>query len=195
MIEGIRWKFVAVVGVIAMAVSLLSGGLAGIRFGMLLMRALLGGTVFTVFAVGLNLFIVRFFPELFEAETSYAGDADDISLGSRVDIVMPAEEPGSPSYEPVGADSEGLAAEGGSPAVSSSDGGAIGEAEAGGGWTNQDEASAVGDLDRFSADFAEADDGAPDSNRRRESSVPGGDREPQELAQAIQTVMKRDKKG
>jgi uncharacterized membrane protein len=66
-IDEIRWKFVASVAIIAMAVSMISGGLSGITFSVLIFRALAGGIAFTVLAVGVNLMIVRFFPEILDS--------------------------------------------------------------------------------------------------------------------------------
>jgi hypothetical protein len=189
--EGIRWKFVSAISIIAMAVSLLSGGLAGISLGMLVMRALLGGVVFAVLAVGLNLFITRFFPELFEDDPGYGNDPDPAESGRNVDIVIPAESPGvstaenEESGEPPGV---GEVIE----ELVSRDGAEEPAAEAA--LSGENHAGAVGDLDRFSEDFMEVD-GESDGSRPAAADVPGGDREPQEIAQAIHTVMKRDEKG
>ena len=191
--EGIRWKFVAALSVIAMAVSLLSGGLAGIRFGTLLVRAFVGGVLFAVLSVGLNFFIVRFFPELFEDDTAFGTESDEAGPGGRIDIVMPAEMPGASS---AGSEDSGLEAFPGAEA------GIVGEGPDGGGGREpmerrdsaDDGETVVGDLDRFSADFTDDGDDMKGSHRSM-PNVPGGDREPQEIAQAIQTVMKRDKKG
>ncbi|PIE04682.1 MAG: hypothetical protein CSA76_03070 [Spirochaetales bacterium] len=94
-----------------MAVSLLSGGLSGIPFGVLLFRLAVAGAVFAVLALLLNLLFLRFFPELFEPandeEQTDSGD-DAESPGSRLNIVMPGEEPDKAFYEDAGEDKEKL---------------------------------------------------------------------------------------
>jgi hypothetical protein len=49
------------------------------------------------------------------------------------------------------------------------------------------------DLDRFSGTFSDVDDEMETKGRRSNGS--GGGQDPEELAQAIQTVIKRDEKG
>jgi hypothetical protein len=51
------------------------------------------------------------------------------------------------------------------------------------------------DLDRFSGTFDQVDDNEASASSVRSYDGPGADNDPQEIAQAIQTVMKRDKKG
>lgn len=192
MIEGIHWKFVAVTSVIAMAVSLLSGGLSGIRFGMLLIRALIGGVLFGVLAVGLNILMKRFFPEIFEGETTFIAESDETEIGKHVDIVMPAENP-----EPSVSDAEANSSE------------STGEEDEKSGITKEEERNdsaidsesseeenvgVIGDLDKFSADFSDVEDDSAKSSRSV-SEVMGVETDAQEIAQAIQTVIKREKKG
>ena len=92
MLNDIRWKFGAVTAILAMAVSLLSGGLSGIGFGTLIIRALIGGVLFAGLAFGLNILIARLFPEIldFYSETESAGGEDGTGgTGTRVDIECP----------------------------------------------------------------------------------------------------------
>lgn len=191
MIDNIRWKFVAAVAISAMAVSLLSGGLGGIRFGVLITRALIGGVVFTALAIGLNLLVARLFPEILEDTGTGNFDADterDIP-GSRVDITMPSEAPGVPGIPEDMDESPRSTGSGDLPSEDED----IGEVEA---LEDESEKSAesVGDLDRFSSDFSDIEE--DDATTKRSSSDgPGGDHDPEELAQAIQTVIKRDEKG
>ena len=193
MIDNINWKFVSAVSIVAMVVSLLSGGLGGIPLGVLVLRAFIGGGVFLVLAVALNLLIVRFFPEILEdvdsraagsMEKSNAGsdaEADELT-GSRVDIVLPSEplEPGSEeerlkeTSEPDDV-SEGVAEDVKSPE------------------TAQD--GDLGNIDRFSGAFSEVDDDISGADGSASGNAPGGDHDPEEIAQAIHTVIKRDEKG
>lgn len=194
-IDNIRWKFVAAVAIFAMVVSLLSGGLGGIRFGVLIMRALIGGVVFAALAVGLNLLVTRIFPEILETDGpgNFEPDADRETPGSRVDIVMPSESPGisgnsddrdeNPALEGAGSDS-------GSESAEKEENEDLEFVEN----DSEKETDTTGDLDHFSGDFSEVDD-EDSSSKRSASDGPGGDHDPEELAQAIQTVIKRDEKG
>lgn len=179
-IDNIRWKFVAVVAIIAMAVSLLSGGLSGIRIGVLIMRALMGGVAFTVLAIGLNLLVARIFPEILdtgsavEAEISPEADAP----GSRVNIVMPSEAPGVSGNGNVVSDT------GDADEIDENDE----DIE------TVEPVDSMDDLDRFSGSFSESDDDKPGSQKSTTSGS-GDDYDPEELAQAIHTVIKRDEKG
>jgi len=186
-IDNINWKFVATVAIIAMAVSLLSGGLGGIPLGILITRALIGGVVFLILAFGLNLLLNRFFPEIWETagggndETSPGDDTDydGESPGSRVDIVLPAEQP-----EPSDGDE--------SPGESKGDGDAgIEELEE----AETSEEPQVDNLDRFSGSFSDVDEDLQGTGSSSSRSGPAGEHDPEEIAQAIHTVIKRDEKG
>ncbi|RKX89937.1 MAG: hypothetical protein DRP70_02295 [Spirochaetes bacterium] len=188
-IDNINWKFVVAVAIIAMAVSLLSGGLGGIPLGILITRALIGGVVFLILAIGLNLLLNRFFPEILEAEEKIAGEteagkeAEDgtASPGSHVDIVLPAEQPEIGESEDTAAESSGETA-----GVTTD--GDIEELE------DADQAQ-MDNLDRFSGSFSEVDDDIAGAGASSSKGDGGGDHDPEELAQAIHTVIKRDEKG
>jgi len=186
-IDNINWKFVVTVVIIAMAVSLLSGGLGGIPFGILITRALLGGVVFLILAFGLNLLLNRFFPEIWE--TSGTGNGESVpvdesetggeSPGSRVDIVLPAQQPES---------SEG----GNTPDENEGDAdAAIEELEE----AETSEEPQVDNLDRFSESFSESEEDFKSGSTASSRSGPAGEHDPEEIAQAIHTVIKRDEKG
>jgi len=84
----IRWRFVAASAIVAMAVSLLSGGLRRIQLGTLMIRASIGAAVFTVLAIGINLLIVNLFPEFFDKASPEKYNDDDGSPGSLVDVTL-----------------------------------------------------------------------------------------------------------
>ncbi|GEM_PF-664971 len=189
-IDNINWKFVAAVAIIAMAVSMLSGGLGGIPLGLLITRALIGGVVFLIFAVGLNLLLNRFFPEILDTEDKISGLTEETgkeavdgiaSPGSRVDIVLPAEQPEIGESEDTPAERSDEAT-----AVTTDDD--IEELE------DADQAQ-MDNLDRFSGSFSEFDDDIAGTGASSTRSDAGGDHDPEELAQAIHTVIKRDEKG
>ena len=190
-IDIIRWKFVAAVAIIAMAVSLLSGGLSGIRFGVLITRALIGGVVFTVLAVGLNLLVARLFPEILDSgiadEAESNPDAD--APGSRVNIVMPAEAPGvTAGLDDAGVES--AVSVNGDVDENDKDIGTVEPVDE----RSDRNADSMGDLDRFTGSFSDLDDDTTGSGNSTSDGL-GGDHDPEELAQAIQTVIKRDEKG
>ncbi|MDF1569282.1 MAG: hypothetical protein P1P77_14780 [Spirochaetaceae bacterium] len=192
MIDEIRWKFVVSVAIIAMAVSMISGGLSGIAFSVLIFRALTGGVAFTVLAVGVNLLIVRFFPEILDSGEFDGSDASagDEEVGGRINILMPAEDPISPGEDEEVPENTPVPDEVVAGTV-------IDESEAG----EPEELLPVSDsenlddLDRFSGTFDQVDDNEASASSVKSYDGPGADNDPQEIAQAIQTVMKRDKKG
>jgi hypothetical protein len=184
-IEEVRWKFVASISVIAMAVSLVSGGLSGIGFGVIVLRAFIGGLLFAVLAVALNLAVVRFFPEILETEKPSDGEHD--APGGRVDITVPAEAPVlNDEYDELSDRRQGE--ESGLSDVNDD----VADAEP---VDEQIDRTTVNmdDLDRFSGTFSDVDDEQETKGRRSNGS--GGGQDPEELAQAIQTVIKRDEKG
>ena len=183
MIDNINWKFVAATAIIAMAVSLLSGGLGGVPFGVLVIRAVIGALVFFVLAIGINLILGRYFPELWEDSSAESPETESLSEtegnapGDRVDIVLPAEHPE--------ASENGEAAE---------PGGEKPEEEV----EELKEAATVEEapldnLDSFSGSFVDVDNEG--SGAASSISSSGGDHNPAEIAQAIHTVIKRDEKG
>ena len=185
-IDNINWKFVASVAIIAMAVSLLSGGLAGIPLGVLIIRALVGGVIFLIFALGLNLLINRFIPEIWEspgnepdAVTTGEMDSGTGSPGSRVDIVLPAENPDSTTGEQSEVVSNGESVDD------------VEELEE----VESVETAHLDDLEHFSGSFSEDDDDIEGTGTSSTKGGPGGDHDPEELAQAIHTVITRDEKG
>ncbi|MFW5683726.1 MAG: hypothetical protein ACOC1I_02640 [Spirochaetota bacterium] len=116
------WRASAVAAAAAFLLSLLIGIIAGVTFGTLILRAVLGAVVFGGGAVGVQLVMDRFLPEL---RQSVSGDASgETQLGSRVDIVVDddaidggdfelAETTGAHSED---AESEGVLEEAGEPA-------------------------------------------------------------------------------
>jgi membrane protein implicated in regulation of membrane protease activity len=191
-IDEIRWKFVASVAIIAMAVSMISGGLSGIAFGVLMFRALVGGIAFTVLAVGVNLLIVRFFPEILESGEFDGSEnlTDSNEVGGRVNIVMPADDAPGPVEDEVDMND--------SPAAEEAIAGTVidrSEVDVPEELPSASDTDNLEDLDRFSGAFNEVDAAEGSGSSAKTYDGPGADNDPQEIAQAIQTVMKRDEKG
>jgi hypothetical protein len=188
LVKLIRWKVIAVAGIVAMAVSLTSGGISGVRLGTLILRALVGGFLFAAFAAGVNLLIARVFPEILESgyvPAAETGGGDETE--HRVDIVVPEENPHR----------SGIADE-----LDNGDSDVDGELETAAPVAPLDEDGTVNpdalpDLDRFADAFEGRRDDGGDVGEipPAKSDVPGGDKDPGELAQAIHTVLARDEKG
>jgi len=86
--DAIRWRFIAVVIILAMLVSVISGGLSGIKFGAIMLRALVGGGIFSILAIVLNLVFALLFPGILESEMASEKDAD--RAGDQIDITIPS---------------------------------------------------------------------------------------------------------
>lgn len=176
--ESIRWKFVAVTAILAMAVSLLSGGLGGIRLMTLLFRALAGGAVFAVTAVVLNVLALRFYPEIFSSPDEFEND----SISSpRVDIIVGDETEGD-SGAGARTDTEGAA---------EADEALEGETED---TLDGPDNGNAGDLESFSDTFTNSDE-EKSGGSVVSSDVLDGEYQVEEIAQAVHTVIERDKKG
>jgi hypothetical protein len=83
----INWKPVAVSALLAFIIAVISAGLSGIPFGILLFRAVLGAFIFGAGTVGVQLIIGKFLPELNGSPAEESGDA-----GGTVDIVISDDE-------------------------------------------------------------------------------------------------------
>ncbi len=196
MIRELRWKFIAVMSLLAMAVSLLVGGISGVRMGPMVVRALAGGLCFAILAAAVNVLAVRLFPELLEKEDSDApegassdGDVDAAVAGRHVNILSPEDD------ETILA-SGAAASEGGKLNL-----GADGAAEAAiSGSTDLDSnGKSMDNIEQFSGAFS-ADGGngelpIPGDSEGGAGHGPIEGKEPEEYARAIHTVLKRDEKG
>ncbi len=197
-------KAVIFVGVGATAIALLAGLIGGVAFGTVVLRALLGGLFFAAAAMGVQLLVRRFLPELLEA----FGDSPPGDLGRHVDMVVdedvdlltPVEEPSfldeeaedqeDRDMEEVSEDSE----EGGELVEEVTE---VGSEEA----AESSVPPRVPDVDVSSVDKLPDLDGFVDSFQDEGTveivdedegvSMPGG-QDAQTIAKAIQTVMKRD---
>ncbi|AFG38130.1 hypothetical protein [Spirochaeta africana] len=75
---GFTVRMAAVAGATATGIALFAGLLAGVPFGYILLRSLIGGSLFAGFGFGSAMLLERFLPELFEAA---GGSGLDISVG------------------------------------------------------------------------------------------------------------------
>lgn len=163
----IHWRFVVASAILAMALSFLVGGIKGIHLGTLAIRASIGAVFFAVLAIGINLLVVNLFPEFFDAGKSAKNRSEDESLGSRVDITLPSEA--RITDNSANGDTESTAKRMDKSIAPASEPGLF-----------SDSISDVGEVHY-----------QPGYN---ETSVLGSERDPEELAQAIHTVITRDGK-
>ncbi|MFP4431082.1 MAG: hypothetical protein ACOCW6_04515 [Spirochaetota bacterium] len=194
-------KAVLIAGVGAMVIALLAGIIGGVAFGTLLLRAILGGVVFAVGAIAVQLLVRRFLPEL----TELSGGSSPGDVGGRVDMVVdedidlltPVEEPafgenrdetGDEEESEMGDDVEELVEE-----VSEVGQGDDVESPVPPRIPDVDVSSVdkLPDLDGFVDSFQ--DDGTVEIVDEDDDGIamPGG-QDAQTIAKAIQTVMKRD---
>jgi len=188
MFDNLRWKFVLIISIFAMIVSIISGGLHGIRFGVILARAVAGGIVFGIFAVLLNLIVIKYFPELLEDSTGGMPEvSQEDAPGSNIDITVSSEIPDEPGSVMENLNNENTVD---SPEQS---GESTGNSEPGAFTDDQ----VPGDIDKYSGTF---EDTGTEVVSGRESRGSGGvaaefENDPEQLAKAIQTVISRDEKG
>lgn len=84
----IDWKIIVGLGGFAFIISLLTGLISGVQFGVLLFRAILGGLVFAGLGFGGGYLIEKFLPELTRGESPSSSK----DTGGTVDIVVDDEE-------------------------------------------------------------------------------------------------------
>jgi hypothetical protein len=194
-------KAVVIAGVGAMAIALLAGIIGGVAFGTLLLRAILGGLIFVIGAMAVQLLVRRFLPELIELSGgSSSGDVGgrvDMVVDEDIDLLTPVEEPAfgedqddtdAEEVSEIGEDDEELVEE-----VSEVGQGDDVESPVPPRVPDVDVSSVdkLPDLDGFVDSFQ--DDGTVEIVDEDEDGVamPGG-QDAQTIAKAIQTVMKRD---
>lgn len=222
----IKWKIVVGGAGFGLVLSLVTGTISGVPFGILIFRAILWGVLFGCIAGALSYLISRYLPELLAIAP--AGSKTDRDSGRNVDIVLPdenphvgeAEEEAEGEYERDELDEQGTtltrgateADEGvstslveeveelgaeeeesgrGSPRRENQGGEAesaeeLPELEGGDGMFSQRQgAVSNGDFDDISTI----------SGGRPGLQVQGVEADPEDVAKAIRTVLKRDQKG
>ena len=116
MFENIKWKWIIVSGASAFILSMTVGGIrGGIRLPVLLFRGLLFAIFFALLAVGVQIIINKFLPELNEGQSSAANDDSESESSGSFDFVMPGEgyeykgKQGNPDSEVGAEDAEEVA--------------------------------------------------------------------------------------
>lgn len=212
-----NWKTVAAFAGAGVALSLLLGMFSGNSLGVVLLRMLLSGIGAGALGLGVRLVIERFLPELGAAETGPDGVGQGIEDGQgdtgRVNIVLPAENPhglgaemGEPSLEAGmdiqelgdGAIGDGAIGAGGPPGDLEEGGGAPAESP---GLSQaavdilEAEAADVEGLDPVESAGVEETVAPTRSSRGGLDSLGGGGQDPETVARAVRTMLKRDQEG
>ncbi len=87
----INWKVSAAFAAAAFLLSILSGALAGVGFGLLLLRAIIGAIAFAVVGAGVSIVVARYLPELRNLRGAEEPADSGRGIGGMVDIVIPEE--------------------------------------------------------------------------------------------------------
>ncbi len=90
-----RYRVAAAVACLAFVVALAAGLAGGVRFGTVLLRAIVGGAVFAVLGTAVTALLERFLPELVNGLADSAGPVETPAEAEapRIDIVLPEENP------------------------------------------------------------------------------------------------------
>ena len=198
-----NWKLPAIGGGIAFVLSALAGLIGGVGFGTILLRALIGGVVFGALAIGIDFALRRTMPELFQPSV-----AEDSSQGGTVDITIDEDIPQEATSEMdvteaafESSDNDFMNSADGEEAVTEN----LSESAE----LQIDAAESVGEepvaksgslpsFDSVESTFAtEETEGDSDESRSSESSVDvlGAEEDPALVAEAVRTLMKRDREG
>ncbi|HUX13484.1 MAG TPA: hypothetical protein VMW87_10675 [Spirochaetia bacterium] len=90
----INWKVSTAFAAAAFLLSILSGAIAGVGFGLLLLRAIIGAVAFAVVGAGVSIVVARYLPELRSLRGAEEPSDAGRSAGRMVDIVIPEEPVG-----------------------------------------------------------------------------------------------------
>lgn len=203
----VNWKVVLWCGVGGFALSLLVGIIGGVTFGALVLRAFLWGVVFGALGGACYYVISRFLPELIGG----AAQPAPADTGENVDIVLPDENPHASQDEPSefaeeldsesrdSADSDEMVEEvEEAPPGEQSRARRSSAAENDGFFSEVNDRGGVADeLPEFGSE-ADTFGSAPSMPRPRKDKGAANDvlgADPEEVARAIRTVLKKDQKG
>jgi hypothetical protein len=214
----VNWRFIAGVAGFGLAISLITGVFAGVAIGALLVRALIAGVAFGVLGAVAFLIIERYVPELLQvAGGSEADEADDEAEGQGVDIELPEENPHigrGPDESFEGADQEDFIEEVEELSAEPDDAEEVEEAEpvdsladsdtpSTASTQNESEPSGIAetlpDLESLSSSFGspsgtDQDEGEPPKSDKT-VTVEGQQHDPEELAKAVKTFLKKNEEG
>ena len=220
----IDYRIVIGFAAFAFAVSLLSGLIGGVPFGILVLRTFLGTALFAGLGAGVSWIFGRYLAEAFKAGESPSKPQEQGESGEEVDIVLPEENPHEAKVDELSGldmaeqeDADSLVAEerpSDLEEVEDLDEGEEREAEE----VSPAELEAVSgrrDVDSLEDDFADIDSmpglNGPEEDESPEEEAParqkaaskagknvdvmGSVHDPADAAKAIKTWLKRDEKG
>lgn len=210
-----NWIIVGVTGAAAFFLALLTGVISGVSFGVVFIRSILSGALFAGAAAGIYILLQNMIPELFE----FSDNSDEGVEGSGIDIVVEGDDEEHISYsndEPSEMGTLDVAAD------AADDVGVLESAEESGDGSEpmegdgSPENSGVGlnfnmdelpEMDDFSDSFSGVADSISDESGGKSAVAPsspssqttvdvlGDEQDPETIARAVQTVLKKDREG
>lgn len=211
------WKVPAGAAGAAFLISLFAGAVGGVPFGTILLRGLISAAAFGGLFIGIDWVARQYLPELFEGSENPDSDAVvDITLDEENPHAAEGEAPsesrrteptaeGGPSAPPSGVDDDLEAGEFEETALVEDIGGADsdGVADAGKETKEGSDASPTSELPSFDG-LESAFEGGTAEGQEEEAQgsansstvdVMGSEEDPAVIAQAVRTLMNRDKEG
>jgi len=88
------WKMIAVIATLAFLFSFISGLIGAVGFGIILIRAIFGTVIFAAIGYGISILLRRFLPELFEINAETVLEADVNSSQKQDEPVPLTDIPG-----------------------------------------------------------------------------------------------------
>ena len=95
------WKIIAICAALAFLFSLISGLFGGVSIGVLLFRAILGSTIFGALGFGISIIFRRYLPELFESNSQSTSEIDEDLSQIQKNPDNVDESDGSPVNKPM----------------------------------------------------------------------------------------------
>lgn len=216
----INWKLPAYCAGGAFLLSILAGAIGGVRFGTLLLRALIGGSLIGGLAFGIDFLLRQYLPELYEGFSedgrnvditiadenphSNTGDGEQTGESARVERGLPSgdhsiDEGSDDSHaeQDVGMGDDDVSeveelgsAEGNSKPQTSAESQNASQGASGG-----DSSSDLPSFDTVEESFKEETASSGPTDDITSVDVMGTGEDPEVVAKAVRTIMKRDQEG
>jgi hypothetical protein len=199
----IDWKKPGIAGGAAFVIALFSGAVARVGFGAILLRSTLGALAFGVIAAGAEALARRFLPELFAS--ARPSSSDDGESSGAVDITITEENPHARGTTDPEFGQEGdVRFDRGESVEDSDEPGELEAVDEISGDDDGDSSSGLPSFEGVESTFTSAGTEATD-DEDDEGSVPargvssvdimGSQEEPEIVARAVRTLLKRDREG
>ena len=188
-------KLIGGFAVLGLLLSFLAGALGGVAFAVIVLRALLGALLFAALGFGVHTVVGRFLPELLRTSV--------VTPESRsgVDITLPEENPHSPAQE--AGEAEGVEdvdkeigdLSGENPQEDGIGRGEADEAEIPGDFDSVDTFPDVGGISGLDSLDGSRPSGQWEASGKGSVTVEGQKLDAGDVAEAVKTMMKKDKEG